>query len=515
MNPQDELELKGDLRTNPLAELLVEVSNARLSGTLRTTKGDRKSVFYFKHGTLLYAVSNAREHRLFSLLLLQKKVAVDVLKTFDNPASDHDLTSWLKNENILPAADVNFTIIRQIETVITDALSWTDGEWVFDPLTRAREGMKVAVDILKLVTQHARTIPDGAIARRFRPHGETFAPVPQLESRITLDPLEKFVLERFSGQAMSLDQIREGCTIPEDDLFRSLYSLWLAGLLRRELATSAFSIDKVDSLKSAKYSLVSKDERAKETKSADISIFADRRTGSERTRTRPVQDAPVSNLPEYLSRVEKATDLYQVLGVTKAASADQIKRAYLMNARSFHPDKFHRETPENLRRIHHAFSEIARAHETLKSDGSRGVYDVKLKKEADAKRRSMEVTVGENETQAGVENFEQGLHSIAEDNYAEAATHFSRAVHTCPQSARFHAYFGKALSAAEDYQHKAEGEFQTALKIAPGNVEIRMMYIDFLIDLKMIKRAEGELARFLEIVPGNKEAVERLAKLGR
>src|SRR5688572_3268445 len=129
MTPLNELELKGDLRTNPLAELLVEISHARLSGSLRISKGERKSVIYLKNGAVLFAVSNAREHRLFSLLLMQKKAGSDVLKKFANPANDHELASWLKEEQLLPASEVNFAIIRQIETVIADGLSWQNGDW--------------------------------------------------------------------------------------------------------------------------------------------------------------------------------------------------------------------------------------------------------------------------------------------------------------------------------------------------------------------------------------------------
>ncbi|HKX84907.1 MAG TPA: DnaJ domain-containing protein [Pyrinomonadaceae bacterium] len=511
MTPQPDSEFKGDLRTNPLAELLVEISNAQLSGSLRASSGDRKAVIYLKNGTVLYAVSNAREHRLFSLLIMQKKVGADVLKGFANPTNDHELATWLKDQNILPAADVNFSIIRQIETIISDALSWARGEWVFDPLTRARDGMKVAVDIPKLVMAHARTLSDSAVGLRFRPAGESFTPVQGRESKVTLQPDEMYVFERFGGLQMTMEQVTTGSPVPAADLSRSLYVLWLAGLLIRDHSTSAFDASVLETLKNTKYAAAAKPRATGEQK-GDLSMFADRRTDAQRRAMQSgSQTHTVSDLIGFLARVENAVSFYEVLGIPKTATTEQIKRAYLTHARGYHPDKFHREAPDTLRRIHSAFSEIARAHETLKSEASRSAYDLKLKKEAEVKQRPM-TYIGENETQAGIEHFEHGLAAIADDNYAEAATHFSRAVHSCPQSARFHAYFGKALSAAEQYQHKAETEFQTAAKIAPGNVEVRMMYIDFLIELDMHKRAEGELNRFLEIVPGNKEALDRLAK---
>jgi Flp pilus assembly protein TadD len=103
---------------------------------------------------------------------------------------------------------------------------------------------------------------------------------------------------------------------------------------------------------------------------------------------------------------------------------------------------------------------------------------------------------------------------IAEEEYEAAAAYLARAVHYSPQNALYHAYFGMAMSKADDkYRHKAEGELQTAAKLDPKNPKIRMMLVDFLLENKMAKRAEGELKRFLELVPGNKEAMAALAKL--
>ncbi|MEQ1763248.1 MAG: tetratricopeptide repeat protein, partial [Pyrinomonadaceae bacterium] len=114
----------------------------------------------------------------------------------------------------------------------------------------------------------------------------------------------------------------------------------------------------------------------------------------------------------------------------------------------------------------------------------------------------------------GLTNFEEGLSMIAEEEYEAAAAYLARAVHYSPQNALYHAYLGMAMSRADDkYRHKAEGELQTATKLDPKNPKIRMMLVDFLIDLKMAKRAEGELKRFLELVPNNKEAMAALAKL--
>jgi len=105
------------------------------------------------------------------------------------------------------------------------------------------------------------------------------------------------------------------------------------------------------------------------------------------------------------------------------------------------------------------------------------------------------------------------MEAINEDEFAAAAGHLSRAVHYSPQNALYHAYFGYALSQLDKQHHKAEASLQQAVKLDPKNPKIRMMLVEFFIEMKMAKRAVGELNRFLEVVPGNKEATKMLADL--
>lgn len=511
MTPQNDLELQGDLRTNPSVELLAEASAAKLSGSLRIAAGDKKTIIYLKNGSVVYAVSNERRHRLFSLVLSQKKVDQKKLGSFANFANDHELASWLKDEQLLPSSDVNFLIIRQVETVIVESLDWEGGEWVFSPHARARGDMKVSIDLVKLLMEYGRWVSPDIISRRFRGEREEFTPVSGGDTGHSLLPNEQLVFERFCGLMLSLGQLLQSLPMPEIDIKRALYVLRLGGLLEQKDQETAFSAAEVDKLRTTKFKVVAKTSEAGETKAADLSIFHAKEPAAKE---KPVQsEIPLS---VFLDRTEKAANLYETLGVSKTAATKEIKEAYFNSARLFHPDKFRHETPENSRRLHHAFSEIARAYEMLKNEDTRSAYDFKLRKEYENSQKRVStaaLTIGENETAVGLESFEQGLAAISDDNYSSAATHLARAVHYNPQSARFHAHFGKALSAAEQYHHKAETEFQTAIRLAPANAEIRLMYVEFLIELDQSKRAEGELNRFLEIAPGNKEALALLEKL--
>jgi curved DNA-binding protein len=62
-------------------------------------------------------------------------------------------------------------------------------------------------------------------------------------------------------------------------------------------------------------------------------------------------------------------DYYEVMGVPRGASQDEIKRAYRKLARKFHPDVSHEQNAEER------FKELQEAHEVLKDPEKRAAYD--------------------------------------------------------------------------------------------------------------------------------------------
>src|ERR1041385_517348 len=63
-------------------------------------------------------------------------------------------------------------------------------------------------------------------------------------------------------------------------------------------------------------------------------------------------------------------DLYSILGVTRDASADELKKAYRKLARRYHPDV----NPGN-KQSEERFKEISQAHDILSDPEKRKLYD--------------------------------------------------------------------------------------------------------------------------------------------
>ena len=93
-------------------------------------------------------------------------------------------------------------------------------------------------------------------------------------------------------------------------------------------------------------------------------------------------------------------DYYEVLGVEKTATADEIKKAYRKLAKKYHPDA----NSDNKEEAEKKFKEIAEAYEVLSDDTKRKQYDNFGHAGTDRRRCSEDII--HMEEQAGFSDFD-------------------------------------------------------------------------------------------------------------
>lgn len=514
------LEIHGTLSEHPFAELVVEAAATQLSGSFRLSHESNKVIVYLRKGEVVFAVSNARQHRLFEQLMQTGKLQKEMLKDFPNFTNDLEFGQSLIEKEIFSKEDIDAEFSCQIESILKTIIYWETGEWIFSPLARIRENIAFTIDLPKILMEFARQNSAENFLQKFKSVEETFeanSSIPQLN----LSPQEGFIFSRFENQSLRIHDVQILCGLPDSEVIKSLYILWLGGFIKRKKWNSAFTENQLMAINSAKLTL-KKDDLPTQEKQTSKTHFEPvlPENPAETTDAEVIseKDKKPLSVEEYLNRVESAENHYETLDIPFDAETQVIKTAYFALAKSFHPDKYHQESDSELQqRIQNAFTDIAKAYEILKTQETRQVYDFKLRKVIEAgvslKKETEFKNLG-NEDKAK-EEFQKGYDLLTQDNIEEAIPYLTRAVHLFPSNARYHAYFGKALSGDERQRFKADAELQTAVRLDPNNPTFRLLLAEFYIQYNLLKRAEGELNRLLAIAPNNKEAQNLLDSLAK
>ncbi len=512
--------MKGTLSERPFAELLIETTEARLNGSFRLSNGDQKMIIYLSQGSTVFAVSNLREHRLFSIALNEKVIENELIKACPNVANDMEFGDHLVDNEILSRKEVKALVGRQIVAIVEHCLKWSEGEWSFSSLARIKDGIDYSTDLSSTLFEFSRSLTTEAILKRFKSDDESFGIKPDSPFHLNLQSHEAFVLSRFDREFISVGEIDSVSGLPAEETRKILYILWLGGFLYRKNWDSMLSEDRIISMLEAKLQLVT-EAKAEVPEIVPIVLGPTPELSEDESEAISEELKEINEeqeLHEYLDRVEAATTLYEALGAEQTAEVSSIKQAYFTQAKKYHPDLFHKH--ESLHgRMQNAFTNLAQAYETLKDKESRELYDFKMRKElAEIKQREndgLSVTEANINKQAekAAENFQWGMNLLEEDESTEALQFFARAVHFDAKVAKYRAYYGKALSADKKNLHKAEGEIQTALRMEPENTEFRFMLAELFVKIGLMKRAEGELSRLLSIAPNNRDAKALLDSL--
>jgi len=514
MNSPKILEINGNLTAHPLAELLVEILQSRLNGSLRLSRHNSKTVIYIRGGEVVFAVSNQRQHRIFEILLGEGAITKSRLVEIPEFTNDLLLVKFLEENEILNGSAVKSVFTRQIEGILRDVIGWKDGVWTFSPLARIKDDIHYKIDTPSLLVEYARNVSKDALVRRFKSFKESFGRKPTPPAQVNLHPQEAFLLSRFENSFLKIEEIKSLSGLSDIETLQKLYLLWLAGFLYRQNWDAPFKEHQISAITSAKFGLKNQDSTASPVKTGVSSQFQKPEPKPEEIKapTPAIPPKPELTLEKYLARVEAAETHYELLNISHKSNANEIKKAYFNLAKRFHPDLFHRQTDaETVRRVQRAFTEIAHAYEILRDEEKRRSYDYRLRKLLDEldklspQERNKPKAEQKTLTEAS-EIFEYGFNLLMEEDYEQALPYILRAVHLSPDTARYHAYYGKLLAVDKNHRFKAEAELQAAIKLEPDNPTFRIMLAEFFIQYNLVKRAEGELGRLLATSPNNKEA---------
>jgi curved DNA-binding protein CbpA len=533
--------MNGQLNEHPLGELIREISTAGLSGALRLAHERIKLVVYFDARGLIFAVSNLRIHRLVECLRRWNVVTEQQLWQVGERATDMELGSALVATGALSPPALEEVLARQVAEALRPALLWTHGVWNFDPRVRLADGVRARVEVNELLMETARRLPAEFVVSRFKDRrNERLLPAADAPSSFELLPTEAFVLSRVD-MPLSVYELVTISGLPEADTLRAVYVLALGGYLSREPQPHAFTqeaIIKAQAVNAAQ-------AKAAPAMTAPATLPVDEKIEDEKPAQVEEEYDESRELEEMFARLERATNHYHVLGISRNATPDVVKRTYHRLAKRFHPDRFHHGADVSLHtRVETAFAKIAQAYETLKDRQGRAVYDMKIEREAAARARevSAQRPSGAQNVKAGTteesaqpsssattqeatasatgqptpeESFQQGMAALRQGNPVLAMRLLGEAARLEPKQPRYRAHYGRALASNPQMRRQAEAEFQAAITLDARNVSYRVMLAEFYRDIGFQRRAQGELERALSVDPNNSAARQLLESISQ
>ncbi len=205
--------------------------------------------------------------------------------------------------------------------------------------------------------------------------------------------------------------------------------------------------------------------------------------------------------------------LYDVLGVKRDASAAEVKKAYFVLARKFHPDAFSgRNLGTFAKKAEEIFSRVTEAHDTLSNEEKRKQYSDVLDGKVVADDKAVEAATLALKAEL---EFQKGEICVKAGNFTEAETYFRNAIKLKPDEGDFWAYLGWVTfkkRQGDPNVNRIKG--QACLKKA---IELKPACDKAFLFLGLMAKTEGQAAiaydyfrKAVSSNPNNKEAVREV-----
>jgi curved DNA-binding protein CbpA len=473
---------KGQLQQNPLAELIREVAEKGASGVLRLSRSRAKAVIYCEDGRIVFAASNLRAHRLLEFLKRNQILNEAQLAELTENISDEEILKLLVRRGMNPDM-LNAIRANHVSEILRAALMWTEGDWEFDSRVRIGSETRVTVDAKRLLLESTRHLPAAYITSRFPETAERLEPGRTNGHSMKLLPAEGFVLSRVT-EATTLKEVLTVSGLPEEETLRAIYGLSMSGLLRRAWPSAQ----------------IPEGQKAPQG-------------GADEVLTEE------EDLNQLFTRLRNASDHYQVLGVDRQASDEELKNAYHTLARRYHPDRFHQSDTKLSNQIDSAFAQIARAYGTLGDHTSRAAYDgqnANAPQEPDSApldHSDSKLAIKKPESDRAESSYQKGLAAAKQNQPEHALRLFAEAASLEPRIARYRAEYGRVLISNPETRRIAEIELKAAIALEPANASYRIMLAELYRALGLRRRAEGEIQRVLAADPKNEAARSLMSRL--
>jgi DnaJ-class molecular chaperone len=171
---------------------------------------------------------------------------------------------------------------------------------------------------------------------------------------------------------------------------------------------------------------------------------------------------------------------WEVLELERGSSAEDVKAAFVRNAKRFHPDRF-RRFPEGefQEKLSYVFRRINEAHEVLASEARAGYEELADKESqyAESRRNNLPGARGARkggDAAAAQELFARARVAFDQRDFWQTIQLCQQAVDAAPERAELYHLLGRALSQNPKWRQDAEKNFRIATNLDPWKAEYQV-----------------------------------------
>jgi DNA-binding response OmpR family regulator/tetratricopeptide (TPR) repeat protein len=502
---------RGDFAEAPFAEVLAGLHRQGVSGALLLRREKVKKIIYFRQGVPVSVKSNRLSECLGRVMVHEGMLSeADCERSLARmKSSGRQQGTVLIEMGVISPHNLRYALDLQLRLKLMDVFSWMAGEWQFNLAAEPPP------DTVRLELSPAAIIHEGV--RRGFDEARLKTRLGDVSDRTvwpTEDPL-------FAGQDMGLGdeelqllakmdgsrtvaELRALALLPPLDTQRLLYALLAAQMVelrntRREAppppqegvsAVEAVS-EEIGEADDGEEALELEDEVTEDEDSA----LRERLLGT--------------------LAAMKRMDFFELLGVRKDASAEEVRRAHRELVREYHLDKFVGSSSAEVRELATTVQELlSSARDALVDAGARADYRAKLG--TGGVRHEVGEAVGR--MLQAESTFRRGQQLLEVGDAVGARPLFEEAVQLQPEEGEFVAYLGWArFQSSPDSPKEAQlarAALERAVQLSP-TLEKAHLFLGYV--LKAMGRAEEATRAFeraLECNPSSAEALRELSILG-
>ncbi len=348
--------LQGSLKNFALADILIGLQRSTRTGVLRVESDPIFKEIFIKNGDMVYAFSNNKDDGLAEVLLREKKISPEQYKEVDTFFKEKGgkLGKILVELGYLKPKEVFNSVRHQIEEIIQSVFAVEDGEFRFieGPLP-AQELITFRISASNIIYQGIKRLDSIKHIKKAIPSPNavlTLSPSPlNIFQNVVLDEQDRIILSNIDG-IRPLEAILTLSASGETDTLKSicaLLSLRIIMLMSEESVPAEIQIEDVIN------------KPAEEVTSEFIEKVED------------------------LVRICDSLEYYELLGIEREASAEEINKAFYKVSKEFHPDRHFSIASDDLKvKLTKIFNYIDKAYTVLSDPGKKAEYDRTLSPDA-------------------------------------------------------------------------------------------------------------------------------------